>query len=147
MVTRFLKSTSRILGRELGDFPRDEDYHCNDNSSVRRPDSLPMIELLSQSYTDPLGGGKIWYVCSLGKACAVRIDWCSSECKTWLDSLPKSSSPPKITTDYDSSDAAEAVNLCVKSTEESLPLIATILKERHRRNVDDRRAKGAGPSW
>jgi hypothetical protein len=31
-----------------------------------------------------------------------RIDWCSSECKTWFDSLPKSSSPQKTTAIVDS---------------------------------------------
>jgi hypothetical protein len=51
-----------------------------------------------------------------------RIDWCSSEWKTWFDSLPQSSSPQKITTTVDSkqysrsSGETEAAKLPAKTT-------------------------------
>lgn len=36
-------------------------------------------------------------VCILSKQGLCCIDWCSSECQTWFDSLPKSSLPQKPT--------------------------------------------------
>ncbi|KAH9212573.1 ankyrin repeat-containing domain protein [Leptodontidium sp. 2 PMI_412] len=62
----------------------------------------PRLNCSSKSYTDALGGGKL-----------------CSECNTWFDSLPKSSSPQKITAIVDStqySGEPEAAKLPAKTT-------------------------------